>query len=91
MASRARRDAAVAASGVCSVSSGLSGPRFFAEDLFLAAPAVAATMPNKKVIFNLMPDMVFVFESGADEFTFDNTWPDGSPKTSFHKKRLSHP
>ena len=90
MALQVRAYAAVAASGVRTISSELAGPRFFAEGLFSAAPALAVPMPAKTVDLIMQPHMVFEVEAGADEFNFDNAWPDGSPKASFHKERLFH-
>ena len=41
--------------------------------------------------FNSMHERVFVSEPAADEFTFDNKWPDGTPKLSRQKEKLFHP
>ena len=54
---------------------------------------MAANRPKsiKKVDFAAQPHLILVFESGSDEFTFDNRWPDGSPKVSCHKEKLFIP
>ena len=48
-------------------------------------------MTIKKVNFASQPHLIFVFESGADEFAFDNQWPDGSRKLSFHMETSYRP
>ena len=93
MASRARGRVDAVPSGWRNTSSQPSGPRYFAEDFFSASPVltVARPKPIKKVDFAAQPHIVFVVESGADEFTIGNRWPDGSSKASFHKERLFSP
>jgi len=83
---------AVAPSGCRSATPGLSGPRYFAEELFQATAAAPAAMKSDKVItFASAPEIVLIVESGADEFTFDNTWPDGTPKVSHYRQTDFHP
>ena len=58
----------------------------------MAAPDVPQATRNEKVIkFAPTPELILVLESGADEFTLDNTWPDGAPKASHHREKKFFP
>ena len=47
-----------------------------------------ATSNDKVVKFVPTPELICVLESGADAFTFDNTWPDGARKVGHHREEV---